>query len=271
MKKLIAIIALLTVIAGNAQMRIKSEDKPNVSQFDSRFCFTGSRTLVFTAIGEELYASMIDDSDTSYFRDFLDGKPVSKEAGLQRVDVKESAGKIFLNAVLTRDENRYSYIFFGIYDQSKDSLLQFVGDVYYDTSKTNYNNKNCNSDVPACVAYLYRKGDIGRIQKLKDLALISRREVFQLATDFNDFMNKNRCNRCYEGFPGGDFNRMLVLRGYNPITKRSGGEEYKYEVSAFDFIRDKFEKDKELIDHLYKKFMTEFFHPNPRGRGGDGD
>jgi hypothetical protein len=269
MKKLIPVIALLTVIAGNAQKITTPEDKPNVSLFDSRFCFTGSRTLVFTAIEKELYVSMIDDSDTSYFGDFLRGKPVSKEAGLHRVDIKESAGKIFLNAVVS--SGRYQSIIFAIYDAVNDSTLQIVGDVYYDTSRTNYSNKNCNNDVPACAAYFYRKGDIARMQKLKDLSLISRREVFEVTTDFNDFMNKNRCNRCYEGFPGGDFNHMLVLRGYNPITKKSWNGAYKYEVSAVDFIRDKFEKDKELMDHLYKKFMTEFFHPNPRGRGGDGD
>jgi hypothetical protein len=276
MKKLIPVIALLTAIAGNAQIITTPEDKPNVSLFDSRFCFTGSRTLVFTAIEKELYVSMIDDSDTSYFGDFLRGKPVSKETGLQRVDVTESAGKIFLNAVITQDENRSRYLFFGIYDQSKDSILRFVGDVYYDTSITNYANPNCNTDVPTCVAYFYKKGDIGRIQKLKSLDLISRREVFDLFKEMASYLNKNRCNRCYEGFPGGDFNRFLILRGYNPITREPWNEAYKYQISAIDFIRDKFigwpsePKDKELNDYYHKKLILEFFHPNPR-RGVDGD
>jgi hypothetical protein len=229
--------------------------------FDGRWCFTGSRILQFREQKGILYCKFIKEHETKQFLQFYQNKQTSDSMS-SIVTIDSSKSKIFLTTTLKSDREFKSFFF--VYDKSNDSTLYFVGDVYYDTTRIKYTNLNCNSIVPTCSNYFYTKRTLTTISKLKDISSLTREEAFEVFKRFKA-VSTTRCNRCYEGFPGADFNNILINMGFNPISQEKFNNEIVYETSAFDYIMDKFvgresqKKDKELYDY-YKLISNEFFN-----------
>jgi hypothetical protein len=252
MKQVLLVLLVLLASRSNGQV---------AGIFDGRWCFTGSRNCLFQEKDGRLFYGMIDEHDSTAFSKFYKGEKIDDMTVMQPVTVDSAYGKYFLSVQYTRE--RRSTLFVFVFDRTDDSTLHFVGDVYYPTTKIAFSNSNCNLSVPACSGYFYKKGDILKIAALKNLETITRQQAFAFFDHFRLLM-KIKCNRCYEGFPGGDMNRILVNMGFNPVTRKERDGKMLYETSAFDFIMDKFvgnrsePKDKELQDY-YRKIHKEFW------------
>lgn len=254
MKKSIFILSLFFVLHSYGQIP---------KSFDGRWCFAGSRILQFAEKKGKLYCRFIEEHDTKNFLQFYLGKQVADTIG-SIVNIDSSKTKLFLTTILQSGEKSKSFFF--VYDKSNDSTLYFVGDVYYDTTRIKYTNHNCNCVVPTCGNYFYTKKTLATISKLKDIGNLTREEAFEVFKRFKA-VSATRCNRCYEGFPGADFNNILMNMGFNPISQKKFGNEIVYNTSVFDYIMDKFvggesgKRDKELYDY-YKSISNEFFNGN---------
>lgn len=247
------IIVLITLALTTSGQTIKS--------FDGRWCFTGSRTSIFVVKENQLFLTFIKGHDTEYFSRFYSGKDLGDSLDFFPVTVDSAGNKIFLSTHITIN-NRGTSLFL-VFDKTVDSILNFVGDVYYDSSQVKFANNNCNLDVPSCTNYFYHRTDIIRISKLRDIKALSRTEAFNIFTQFAK-ISRNKCNKCYEGFPGADFNQIVINMGFNPIYQRKFNDEMIYETSAFDFIRENMignsspPKDQDLYDY-YKKVWDEYW------------
>lgn len=227
-------------------------------QLDGRWIFAGSRVILFTAQENNLFVSIVNENERGGFSDFYRSGKLRNKLLLSPVSIDSSGSKCFLSAVV-KPSKSVKLLFF-VYDAAVDSVLNVAGDVYYDTAKVKRTNSNCDLAVPHCDNYFYKKGDIGKISGLKDMQNITRNELFEAFTRFDE-LSKTKCNRCYEGFPDGDFNRVLVSMGYNPIQAEvKNGGYTAFDISALSYIKEKFiidgdqVVDQELYDH-YKKIL----------------
>lgn len=252
MKKLLFVLPFILTITARAQV---------ARSFENRWCFIGGSIMLFSAKNDKLYCKLFAPHNPQDFKNFYSSQNVNDSSTYNEVSIDSSKAKLFLTTrFLSVNEQKTLFL---VYDKLNDSTLFFVGDVYYDISRMKYTNTNCNIDVPACSNYLYKKNDISFITKNKELKTISRKEVFEVFKRFKVILAK-RCNRCYEGFPGADFNRVLIAMGYNPFYQRTFNNELIYDTSGFDFIMEQFTgrgdkpKDQELSDYC-EAIRTEFF------------
>lgn len=237
-------------------IRIIAQD---IKMLDGKWAFSGSRTTVFTVKGDSLFVSLIDDDDLKNFETFYSGKPITDASQMFPAAVLKFNGKLMLTSQIRRNLRTSSVTF--IFDQ-KDSLhIHYVGDVYYDDKKAPYTNEYCDTNVPYCTNRLYSRSDIVRISKLKSLETITKPEILELFKK-HEVICKTKCNKCYEGFPGADFNGILIEMGYNPINKKPRDAGYKYSVSAFDFIMDRYREDPEIKEAA--NYLKEFFMGKPQ-------
>lgn len=231
-----------------------------LSHFDGRWCFIGSRIIKFTEKSGRLYLSAIKDHDTLHFRQFYNNETITNPALLFPVTTSKAGGKLLMRVTLKGEIEDWTGTL--IYNPSNDSTLYFTGNVYYDTSQVTFTNLNCDTVVPTCANYFYRKNDIDKIKNLRDLNTISREDAFTILRRF-EVLTKQLCNRCYEGFPGANINRIAITMGYNPVTRRKWNQGFVFETSVFDFIVDKFvgrdetPRDKELRE-FYEKILRDF-------------
>ena len=91
---------------------------------------------------------------------------------------------------------------------------------------------------------------------------MSRKEAFNVFTEFG-IISKQKCNKCYEGFTGSDFNRIVINMGFNPIYQEKINSQTFFSTSAFDFImknmvgKEQPRIDQELYNHC-EKILNEF-------------
>src|ERR1044071_7483416 len=206
----------------------------DIKTLDGKWAFSGSRSTVFTVRNDTLFVSLVDDGDLPNFEAFYSGKPITDPALLSPATVSKFNGKLQIASQVKRRSNTFLMTF--IYDE-KDSLhIHYVGDVYYGDKKIPNANAYCDTLVPYCTNRLYSRNDMIRIGKLKPLEGITKKEIFEVFKK-HEIMCRTKCNKCYEGFPGADFNGIIIEMGYNPIYKKPWNGSYSYSVSSYDFIR----------------------------------
>lgn len=232
----------------------------SVSGFDKRWCYSGSRIIYFEVLDSTLYARFISQNDSAHFTAFYN-ENLTDTANRMPMDFERINGKYFIHGWLNR--SRKPFFLDAIYDPANDSTLMLTGNVYYNKKRRPYTGPDCDSIVPHCAAYFFKKDALAKMKKLKSFDKIPLAEAVQLMRDVQPAMAQ-RCNRCYEGFFDSDFNLVIMRAGYNPISTRQVNGKTAYRLSGFShLVNDLFPNDEKL-----KETFRDFAEPYYYGPGG---
>lgn len=245
------------------------------ASFDKRWCYSASKVIYFEAVDSTLYARFIRQSDSARFTAFYNGT-LNDTVDRMRMDFERVNGKCFIHGWLSR--GRKPYFLDAIYDPKNDSTLILTGNVYYNTKRVPYTGSNCDSVVPHCSMFFFRKDALAKMKKLKSLDKISLTEAVQIMRDVQPALAQ-RCNRCYDAFFDSDFNLQIMRSGYNPINLHNVNGRKAYQLSGCNYIIKDLFPNEEKIKETIRDFGEPFLYGpagkpvqvKPAGSDGAGD